>query len=44
MVDSGALQSTAANDFGIINACNLMKAHTLLESGRSRGKIVLSGF
>jgi NADPH2:quinone reductase len=29
---------------GAINAANLKKAHALIESGRSRGKIVLEGF
>ena len=44
MVDASALATTVATTFGIINAENLMKAHALLESGKSKGKIVLSGF
>ncbi|PCJ33745.1 MAG: NADPH:quinone reductase [Moraxellaceae bacterium] len=44
MVDAGELQSTIASNFGAINADNLIRAHTLLESGKSKGKIVLSGF
>lgn len=44
MVDDGQLKSTIASDFGTINADNLINAHTLLESGKSKGKIVLSGF
>ena len=44
MVDDGDIQSTIVNEWGVINADNLIKAHTLLESGKSRGKIVLSGF
>jgi len=44
MVDAGELQSTIASNFGTINADNLIRAHTLLESGKSKGKIVLSGF
>lgn len=44
MVDDGDLKSTLANHFGIINAANLIKAHTLLEAGKSKGKIVLNGF
>lgn len=44
MVDEGSLKSTIANDFGVINAENLIRAHALLESGKSMGKIVLSGF
>lgn len=44
LVDGGQVQSTAAAHFGPINAANLKRAHALLESGRSRGKIVLEGF
>lgn len=44
MVDDGELTSTLNNNFGLIKAANLIKAHALLESGKSYGKIVLSGF
>jgi zinc-binding alcohol dehydrogenase family protein len=44
MVEMGALETTVALDLGTINAENLIKAHTLLESGKSVGKIVLAGF
>ncbi|EFO34026.1 zinc-binding alcohol dehydrogenase family protein [Roseibium sp. TrichSKD4] len=44
LIDVGAIRSTVAETFGSINAANLMKAHALLESGRSKGKIVLEGF
>lgn len=44
LVDNGVIRSTTAHDFGTINAANLKKAHALLESGRSHGKIVLTGF
>ena len=44
MVDRGEIKTTLAETFGTINAENLRKAHMLLESGKSRGKIVLSGF
>jgi zinc-binding alcohol dehydrogenase family protein len=44
LVDAGVLRSTLAERFGSINAANLRRAHQLLESGKSRGKIVLSGF
>jgi zinc-binding alcohol dehydrogenase family protein len=44
LVDAGVLKSTLAERFGSINAANLRRAHQLLESGKSRGKIVLSGF
>jgi NADPH:quinone reductase len=44
LVDAGKIRSTIAEHFGAINAANLKRAHALLESGKSRGKIVLEGF
>lgn len=44
LVDAGRIRTTVNQHFGAINAANLMRAHALLESGRSRGKIVLEGF
>ena len=44
MVDRGELVTTLAEEFGTINADNLLRAHALLESGKGRGKIVLRGF
>lgn len=44
MVDAGSIRTTLSEDFGPINAANLRRAHALIESGRSTGKIVLSGF
>lgn len=44
MVDAKALRTTFTENFGTINADNLKRAHALIESGRARGKIVLSGF
>ena len=44
LVDRGDIKTTVAHQFGTINAANLLKAHALLESGKSRGKIVLQGF
>jgi zinc-binding alcohol dehydrogenase family protein len=44
LVDDGVLKTTVAERFGTINAANLRRAHQLLESGKARGKIVLSGF
>lgn len=44
LVDAGVLRTTLAEDYGPVNAANLIRAHKLLESGRSRGKIVLTGF
>lgn len=43
-VDDGKLRSTLAEHYGIIDATNLRRAHALIESHRSRGKIVLEGF
>jgi NADPH2:quinone reductase len=44
LIDAGVLRSTAAHELGIINAENLKKAHALIESGRSHGKVILAGF
>ena len=44
MVDRGELKTTVNSQFGTINAENLRRAHQLLESGKSCGKIVLAGF
>lgn len=44
LVDEGKIQTTLTETLGTINAANLKKAHTLIESGRARGKVVLEGF
>lgn len=44
LVDAGTLHTTLGEHFGSINAANLRRAHTLLESGTAKGKIVLAGF
>jgi NADPH:quinone reductase-like Zn-dependent oxidoreductase len=44
LVDAGVIRTTFAESLGAIDAANLKKAHALIESGRSRGKIVLEGF
>jgi NADPH:quinone reductase-like Zn-dependent oxidoreductase len=44
LVDAGRIQSTLQANLGVINAANLRRAHALVESGRTIGKIVLSGF
>ncbi|KTC78025.1 zinc-binding alcohol dehydrogenase family protein [Legionella brunensis] len=44
LVDKEIIKTTFNENFGTINAANLRKAHQLLESGQSRGKIVLAGF
>ena len=43
-VDDGKIRTTLAQTLGTINAANLKQAHTLIESGRARGKLVLVGF
>jgi zinc-binding alcohol dehydrogenase family protein len=44
MVEEGRIRTTMAAHFGAINAENLRRAHALIESGASRGKVVLEGF
>lgn len=44
LVDAGILKTTLAETLGTINAGNLRRAHVLIESGRSKGKVVLEGF
>jgi zinc-binding alcohol dehydrogenase family protein len=44
LVDNGVIRTTVAENFGRINAENIKRAHALIESGKSRGKIVLEGF
>jgi zinc-binding alcohol dehydrogenase family protein len=44
LIDQGEIKSTIGEHFGKINADNLRKAHKLLESGKSKGKIVLESF
>jgi zinc-binding alcohol dehydrogenase family protein len=44
LIEKGVLRTTLDQTFGTINAANLKRAHALLESGQSRGKIVLEGW
>lgn len=44
LVDARTLHTTLTQNLGTINAANLKKAHALIESGRSIGKVVLEGF
>jgi zinc-binding alcohol dehydrogenase family protein len=44
LVDAGVLRTTLTNDAGQISATNLLRVHALVESGRTFGKTVLSGF
>lgn len=44
LIDQQVIKSTLGEHYGPITAENLQKAHTLLETGRAVGKIVLEGF
>jgi len=44
MVDNGTIRTTVQENLGRIDAANLRRAHAMIESGRTRGKIVLEGF
>ncbi|HQT65092.1 MAG: NADPH:quinone reductase [Acidocella sp. 20-57-95] len=44
LVDNGTLRTTMTEDYGLINAANLKRAHAALESHSVMGKIVLGGF
>jgi len=44
LIDTGSIKTTLADNLGAINANNLKRAHTLIEGGHVRGKIVLEGF
>ncbi|TCL76216.1 zinc-binding alcohol dehydrogenase family protein [Rhizobium sp. BK251] len=44
LVDDGKIRTTLAETVGTINAANLKKAHAMIESGKTKGKLVLAGF
>jgi NADPH2:quinone reductase len=44
LIDAGLIRSTARTNLGLITAANLKSAHALVESGKTTGKVVLSGF
>jgi len=44
LIDAGKIKTTLSDVLGPINATNLKAAHALIESGKTRGKLVLSGF
>ncbi|HEY0329232.1 MAG TPA: zinc-binding alcohol dehydrogenase family protein [Rhodopseudomonas sp.] len=44
LIDNGVLRTTLQRSLGTINAANLKKAHALIESGKSVGKVVLEGW
>lgn len=44
LIDAGKLRTTVTEVLQPINADNLRRAHSIIESGKARGKIVLEGF
>lgn len=44
LIDKGVLRTTMQANYGKINADNLKRAHAMLESGKTIGKIVLEGW
>lgn len=44
LVDNGTIKTTLGQHLGKISVENLIKAHQILESHQSRGKLVLEGF
>ena len=44
LVDEDVLRTTLTERYSPIDAANLKQVHTLIESGKARGKIVLEGF
>ena len=44
LADDGRIRSTRTQSLGTIDATNLRKAHAMLESGRTLGKLTLAGW
>ncbi len=44
LIEEGILQTTMTQNYGVLTAENLRKAHAKLESGQMIGKLTLSGF
>lgn len=44
LVDEGTIRTTLNETLGTINAANLKQAHAMIESGKTKGKLVLEGF
>lgn len=44
LVDEGRIRTTVTDVMSPINAANLKRAHAQIETGKTRGKIVLTGF
>jgi NADPH:quinone reductase-like Zn-dependent oxidoreductase len=43
LLDEGTIRTTKTQNCGTLNTVNLSAAHELIETGRTIGKIVLSG-
>ncbi|MCI9866905.1 zinc-binding alcohol dehydrogenase family protein [Rhizobium skierniewicense] len=44
LIDEGKIRTTVTEVLSPINAANLRRAHSAIESGKTRGKVVLEGF
>ena len=44
LVDAGRIKTTLSDVLGPINAANLKTAHAMIETNRTKGKLVLAGF
>jgi NADPH:quinone reductase len=44
LVENGKIRTTLTDVLGTINATNLKKAHAMIETNRTKGKLVLAGF
>ena len=44
MVDAGTIRTTLTEVLGSIDAATLKRAHAMIETGKTRGKLVLAGF
>ncbi|MFD1746139.1 zinc-binding alcohol dehydrogenase family protein [Rhizobium helianthi] len=44
LVDTGKIKTTLTETLSPVNAANLKSVHSILESGKARGKLVLEGF
>ncbi len=44
LIDEGVIKSTLGENYGLINAQNLKRAHSHIESNQAIGKVVLAGF
>jgi len=44
LIDNRSIRTTMGSHYGLINATNLRRAHSDIETGRVKGKIVLEGF